>query len=177
MTQMFRLSLILVALVLSSVPNVRADDFADGTTAFEQRDYATALGLWRPLAEQGDARAQAALGSMYERGLHVPQDDEEAMRWYRMAAEHGVPMVQYNLGVKYAMGRGVTRDYVLAYMWFSIASSQFQSSETEYRHEGSAIQYRDRATAFRDHVAAMMTSEDITRAERLVSEWLASHPD
>ena len=31
--------------------------------AFDRGDYATALGIWRPLAEQGNAFAQCNLGS------------------------------------------------------------------------------------------------------------------
>ena len=31
-------------------------------------DYATALRLWRPLADQGDASAQYNLGVMYAKG-------------------------------------------------------------------------------------------------------------
>ena len=34
-------------------------DFDDGGAAYERGDYATALKEFRPLAEQGDARAQS----------------------------------------------------------------------------------------------------------------------
>ena len=38
-------------------------------------------------AEQGNADAQFELANFYSWGYGVPQDDEEAVRWYRMAAE------------------------------------------------------------------------------------------
>ena len=36
-------------------------------------------------AEQGDAEAQYKLGVRYDTGDGVPQDHEEAARWYRLA--------------------------------------------------------------------------------------------
>jgi TPR repeat protein len=39
-------------------------DYQDGVDAFDKGDYATALEEWRPLAEQGNASAQNALGYM-----------------------------------------------------------------------------------------------------------------
>ena len=43
----------------------------------------------RVQAEAGDASAQYILGLMYANGFGVPEDDDEAVRWYRMAAEQG----------------------------------------------------------------------------------------
>ncbi len=46
---------------------------------------------WRPLAEQGDSGAQFNLGVMYAEGEGgVPQDYEEAVRWYQLAADGGL---------------------------------------------------------------------------------------
>jgi len=45
-------------------------------------------------AELGDAEAQNTLGSMYYKGLGVPQDFAKAMKWYRMAAEQGDDVAQ-----------------------------------------------------------------------------------
>ena len=39
--------------------------FAEGVAAHLRGDYATALREFRPLAEQGNAKAQLALGIMY----------------------------------------------------------------------------------------------------------------
>ena len=41
-----------------------AGPFEDGEAAFSKGDYATALRLWQPLAQQGDARAQNGLGAL-----------------------------------------------------------------------------------------------------------------
>ena len=60
----------LLACVLSLWPVApgSAGPFEDGVSAFVRGDYITARRLWRPLAEQGDAKAQFNLGVMYVRG-------------------------------------------------------------------------------------------------------------
>jgi TPR repeat protein len=65
-------------------------------------DYAAALRLWRPLADQGDAAAQYNLGLMYVDGHGVAQDDAAAVSWFRKAADQGYADAQYNLGLMYA---------------------------------------------------------------------------
>ena len=81
----FRAILILTILTIACA-SARAAAIDDGQTAYNAGDYATALRLWRPLAEQGDARAQNNLGVMYENAKGVPQDINEAVRLYRLAA-------------------------------------------------------------------------------------------
>jgi TonB family protein len=79
--------------------------------------------LWRPLAEQGSARAQNNLGVMYENGKGMPEDVSEAIKWYSLAAEQGYAGAQNNLGLIYAIGRGgAPHDPLRAYMWFSLAA-------------------------------------------------------
>jgi len=43
----------------------------------------------RRLAEEGDADAQGSLGYAYRRGSGVPQDYDEAVKWFSKAAEQG----------------------------------------------------------------------------------------
>ena len=61
----------------------------DGEAAYQKGDYETALKLWRPLAEQGDAEAQRSLGWMYDTGHGVPRDKTQATQWYLKSAEQG----------------------------------------------------------------------------------------
>ena len=68
-----------------------AGPLEDGYAAFQGLDFATAVRWWRPLAEQGHAKAQFSLGLMYSEGRGVPQDDSEAVKWHRRAAQRGVP--------------------------------------------------------------------------------------
>jgi TPR repeat protein len=104
--------------------SISAAPYDDGFAAYNRGDLATALRLWRPLAEQGDARAQNALGRMYDEGQGVPQDYVEAVRWYRMAAEQGYAYGENNLGVMYYQGHGVPQDYVQAMKWCRKALAQ-----------------------------------------------------
>ena len=72
----------------------KKDDFENAADAFEREDYETAYKLFLPLAEQGDAGAQFNLGGIYDNGQGVPQDYEEAEKWYRLASEKGVARAQ-----------------------------------------------------------------------------------
>ncbi len=101
-----------------------AGPFEEGVAAHDRGDYATAVRLMRPLAEQGDTAAQNNLGLMYSNGQGVPQDYAEAMKWYRIAAEQGDATGQSNLGFMYAKGQGVPQDYVKALKWYRLAAQQ-----------------------------------------------------
>jgi hypothetical protein len=59
------------------------------------------------LAEQGDLRAQMELGTLYSRGLGIPENDAEGVKWFWRAAKQGYPNAFYELGVHYGNGRGV----------------------------------------------------------------------
>ena len=63
--------------------------FDEGVAAYERGDYETALQEFRPLAEQGLADAQTALGWMYYLGRGVLQDYVRAHMWYNLAAAQG----------------------------------------------------------------------------------------
>jgi len=68
-----------LAVAICAVP-VAAADNAAGLAAASRGDYAQALTIWKPLAEQGDAVAQYNLGVLYERGQGVGADAVEAMQ-------------------------------------------------------------------------------------------------
>ena len=88
-----------LTLLLGSVGTSWGADFYKGVDAYNSGDFATALREWRPLAEQGDARAQFNLGLMYDNGEGVPQDYKSALKWYTLAAEQGHADALYNLGL------------------------------------------------------------------------------
>jgi TPR repeat protein len=100
-----------------------AGPLEDAKSALQRSDYAAALQILRPLADQGNANAQFNLGVIYDRGQGVPQDYAQAVAWYRKAAEQGDPFAQFNLCVMYANSHGVTQDYIEALMWFLLGSS------------------------------------------------------
>ncbi len=96
----------------------------DANVAMERGDYATALRLARPLAEQGDADAEVLLGLIYGNGKGVSWDAAEAVKWYRLAAEQGVAVAQLALGAAYFSGVGVPQDYADAVKWARLAADQ-----------------------------------------------------
>jgi len=118
----------------------------------------------RALAEEGDAAAQFALGTMYRDGRGMDQDYAEALRWWQSAAEQGLVDAQYALGNIYAGGSGVAKDPIMAYMWYGIAALQTGS---EWLHEIAASN--------RDALAARMSPADIAKAQERVTEWQAKH--
>jgi uncharacterized protein len=108
---------ILVGIVLAFALNstAAAGPFEDGQAAFRSGDCATALRLWRPLAEQGHAKVRVNLGTMYNLGKGVPQDHAEALKWPRLATgqEDDVAaqaFAQVKLGGMYENGEGVPQD-------------------------------------------------------------------
>jgi hypothetical protein len=101
-----------------------ADPYSDGVRAFGREDYAAAMRSFRPLAEQGNVRAQFYLGAMYYDGKGVPQDDIEAAKWFRKAAEQGDVVSQASLGLMYSYGEGVPQNYAEAKKWYLMAAKR-----------------------------------------------------
>ena len=132
---------------------------ADGVEAYNRGDYATAFREIRPLAEQGDAKAQFTLGVMYDNGKGVPENDAEAVKWFRKAAEQGNASAQSNLGIMYVLGIGVPEDYVKAHMWFSLAKAE--------GHEGAAKSL--------DLVKKQMNTDQTSEAQKLAAEMREKH--
>jgi TPR repeat protein len=122
------LKLLLILFVCAAALPVAAgpsEDFKLAVEAANTGDYATALRLWRPLAEQGIANAQFNLGLMYYQGLGVPQNYAEAASWYRRAGEQGNVDASVNLGLMYLDSRhGVAHDPAEAASWFRKAAEQ-----------------------------------------------------
>jgi TPR repeat protein len=106
---------VVLTMILTSA--AAAGPLEDGVAAYLRGDFAAALQLIRPLAEQGLADAQFYLGSMYGDGKGVPQDHAEAAKWYRLAAEQGDADAQVVLGSIYNEGEGVPQDNAQAVKW------------------------------------------------------------
>src|SRR5216683_113731 len=58
------------------------------------KNYGSAVEELRPLAKSGDNEATYLLGSLYEEGLGVARDYEQAVTLYREAAEKGLAEAQ-----------------------------------------------------------------------------------
>ena len=167
-----------------------AGDFEDGFAAAQKGDFATALRLWTPLAEQGDAFAQYNLGNMYDNGQGVAQDYKTAVKWYTLSAEQGIAEAQYNLGLMYENGQGVAQDYKKAVKLFTLSAEQgdaFAQSNLGWMYDqgkGVAQDYvkahmwfniaaidgsSKKAAPNRDIVAKLMTPAQIEKAQKAAS--------
>ena len=74
--------------------------------------------------EQGFAAAQFTLAGMYYMGHAVPQNYQEAIKWFRLAANQDNAVAQYTLGRMYEKGEGVPQDYTEAMKWVRLAAEQ-----------------------------------------------------
>lgn len=101
---------------------VHAQDFGSGLSAYNRGDYLIAMGIWRPLADNGDARSQAGLGFLFLRGLGTDTDTTLARSWYEKAANQGQAEAQLMLGMMYFFGQGVPKSYIWSYAWCELAS-------------------------------------------------------
>jgi uncharacterized protein len=150
------------ALALAAVGPAEAGAAQAGIAALGRHDYVAAVRIFRPLAERGDARAQAYLGYMYANGYGVPQNYIESVRWYALASDRGDPTGQYMLGLMYDKGHGVPQDYVEAYKWLNLAVA------------GATGRDRQDWVRIRDAVASKLSLAQITKGQELAIEWQAT---
>jgi TPR repeat protein len=163
----------------------------EGVNAARSGDFATAFRLLMPLADAGNADAQFVLGVLNANGRGVPANKAAAAEWYRRAAEQGLPEAQNNLGALYAAGEGVPHDHAIAYKWWSLAAergfgrSQVNLAELYLEGEGVPQDYVEaykwarlaavlgdvEAPKVLDHLARVMTTEQIAEGDRLARAW------
>jgi outer membrane biosynthesis protein TonB len=127
-----------------------------GWDAFGRGDYAGALAIWQPLAEQGDVNMQLLIGSIYDLGQGVPQDDAEAVKWYERAANQGSAKGQYQLGALYARSAQV-KDPFQGYKWLTIAADTLASGP-----QGGVT--ADQATTLRTLIEGELNKDQIAKA-------------
>jgi len=115
----------LIAIVLAlGVQNAALAGFAEGATAYNNKNYAVAYREILPLAKAGNADAEHLLGLMYYMGRGVPQDYKQAFEWHRKAAQQGKADAQYVVGAMYYTGNAVIQDHKQAINWFRKAAEQ-----------------------------------------------------
>ncbi|HVL00445.1 MAG TPA: hypothetical protein VM553_11570, partial [Dongiaceae bacterium] len=121
--------------------------------SFDRADYATALKIWLPQAEAGDAEAQTYVGEIYEKGLGLKPSYEAAAMWYTKAAEQKYSRAQINLGNLYEKGLGVAPDRAKALNLYRMASG-LQGDNLMYAStvEAHAVSQQE-LTKLKDEVA------------------------
>jgi TPR repeat protein len=141
-------------------------DMRAAAAAYERKDMATAVRLWKAWAGKGNAEARTLLGAMYWSGEGVPRDHREAARLYLLAANQGYARAQNNIGFMLGFGEGVPpRDDIEAYKWIALAI------------EGYTAKNQERLDQARKDLAALarrMPPAQIAEAERRAKGWKPS---
>ena len=86
-----------LCMAVLAAPPARGGDFFEAYEAFQRGEYEEARAVWSKFAHDGDVDAQFNLGALYENGLGVSQDAEQAARWYRAAAARRVDLARLAL--------------------------------------------------------------------------------
>ncbi len=124
---------------------------------------------WMKLAaEKGLAESQNRVGWLYDNGIFVPRDTDEAWTWVRRAADQGLAKAQLNLGIGYAEGGELTQDPVEGAKWLRKAAEQglaqaqnrlgwlYEKGEGVQKDRTQAIAWIQKA-AEQGHTPAMMS--------------------
>src|SRR5688572_17297821 len=89
----------LTALALAMAAPAGAQSVKAGVEAWQRADYESAVKIWRPLAEAGDADAAFNLGQAYRLGRGVPLSLAAAQTWLERAARKDHLDAQTTLGL------------------------------------------------------------------------------
>ena len=134
-------------------------NFERGEDAYQRKDYATALALWLPLAEQKHSLAQYNIAYMYQKGLGTAANEAAACTWFSQAAAQNDLAAIVATGRCYAEGKGVAQDLSLAaalYLRAAVngdAQAQFLYAQAQERglsvqpNQELALQWYKRAAA------------------------------
>jgi len=151
------LGALLMAAALGSA--VAAPMLRQGVAALAHQDYARAVAILSPLAQNGDPAAQAYLGYLYAMGRGVPQDYTQAAIWYRRAADQGHSGAQYQLGLLYDKGQGVPVNVIQAEKWLILATAAAPRAAV------------DDHARMRDAVRTKMTLGELAQARMEALAW------
>ena len=75
------------------------------------------------------------------------------------APHGGTPDALFELGLTYCVGRDVDIDLIEAHKWFNLA----------------ALRGNEEAKRYRLEISREMSRDDISRAQKLAREWIATH--
>jgi TPR repeat protein len=116
----------ILVLVLGLAVPIGSGPDANPDAEYQHGDYVTALRVLRPLAEDGDAFAQLALGFMYLNGWNTPQDYVQARKWFNLAssrsppgADHDAALLGGNLVAAKMTPAQIDEAQTLTQEWFS----------------------------------------------------------
>jgi len=169
----------------------KANDQINALGAYNRGDFTTAMRVFRPLADQGQALGEYLIGLMYANAQGVPENYSEALKWLQKAAEQGEPKAQFSVGLIYFKGLGIPRNYAEASKWYrrsadqGNATAQFnlgfmyakgqgvpQDSVTAYMLLSLAAAKGIKAAGeAREKLMKSMDSAQVAEAEKMAHDW------
>ena len=153
-----------VAAIFSAHAATDGRDVSAGMLAYEAGEFGRALAIFRPLVERGDPSAQFMVGAMYFYGRGLDRDDGSAAIMFYKAAAQGNPEGILALGSLLLYGVGLRQDIVKSYMWLSIAG------------ESANLDVARQAKTLQEHATRLMTTGEISQAERLARDFRPRKP-
>lgn len=111
--------------------------FDEGRKAYEQGKYTTAMNELQPIADGGNADAQAMVGVMLQTGVGlstslaegVPVDEQRAISYFVKAAVQNNVCGAYRAGLAYMGGNGVSQNLDTGKKFLKIAADSGEKSE------------------------------------------------
>jgi TPR repeat protein len=93
----------------------------DKEAALQDFEKALEMGLQHG-AEKGGAVWLHAWGGFLQKGIAMPRNLPESIKWYRKAAEQGDATAEVSLGLCYFYGLGVSQDLSEGIKWYEMAA-------------------------------------------------------
>lgn len=95
---------------------------AEAERAYNAQDDAKALGLYLPLARNGNVDAQIRLARIHTRDKGVAPNPAEACNWWEAAATQSQALAATNFGLCFETGKGREQSYATAAQWYRRAA-------------------------------------------------------
>ncbi|MCX7124016.1 MAG: tetratricopeptide repeat protein [Gammaproteobacteria bacterium] len=123
----------ILALIILALPLATYADNAAGLSAINVGNYQEAFSQFKEAADQGDPAAQSNLGVMYDRGLGVKEDGNQALKLYQAAAKQGYADAMINMGSLYITGdKQVIKNVNQGIYWYKKAMKAGKIAEGAY---------------------------------------------
>ena len=102
----------------------RAMELESGIAAFETKNFAHAIKLLSPIADEGNVEALYRMAIMLQNGLGCIASTEKAFSYMGDAAQKGYPLAQHAYGFMFFEGECTEKDIHKSIQWFTRAAEQ-----------------------------------------------------
>ena len=108
----------------ASAPKDPVADLARAEAAASAGDFETALLVWSPLAQAGDATAQRSIGQCFVAGAGVEKNAELGLQWLTLAAAQGDATAERLIGEFHFKGEDGFASTDKAKIWYGRAAER-----------------------------------------------------